>query len=73
MERKFLTAGLRGVMAAGPSRMNDLTVIQATQGMAKYLLECFDDVTTQGVVIGFDGRHNSSRYFENNCSFLFYF
>lgn len=55
------TAGLRGVMAAGPSRMNDLTVIQATQGMAKYLLECFDDVKTQGVVIGYDGRHNSSR------------
>lgn len=48
-------------MAAGPSRMNDLTVIQATQGMAKYLLECFADVKTQGVVIGYDGRHNSSR------------
>jgi phosphoglucomutase/phosphopentomutase len=48
-------------MAAGPSRMNDLTVIQATQGMAKYLLECFDDVKTQGVVIGYDGRYNSSR------------
>jgi phosphomannomutase len=57
----FITAGLRGVMAAGPSRMNDLTVIQATQGMAKYLLECFDDVKTQGVVIGYDGRYNSTR------------
>jgi phosphomannomutase len=55
------TAGLRGVMAAGPSRMNDLTVIQASQGMAKYLIECFDDVKSHGVVIGFDGRHNSSR------------
>ncbi|XP_046442177.1 phosphoglucomutase-2-like [Daphnia pulex] len=59
---EFGTAGLRGVMAAGPSRMNDLTVIQATQGMAKYLLECFDDVKTQGVVIGYDGRYNSSRF-----------
>lgn len=59
---EFGTAGLRGVMAAGPSRMNDLTVIQATQGMAKYLLECFDDVKTQGVAIGYDGRHNSSRF-----------
>jgi len=58
----LLSAGLRGVMAAGPSRMNDLTVIQASQGMAKYLLECFDDAKSQGVVIGYDGRHNSCRY-----------
>lgn len=48
-------------MAAGPSRMNDLTVIQASQGMAKYLLECFEDAKSQGVIIGYDGRHNSSR------------
>ena len=48
-------------MAAGPSRMNDLTVIQASQSLAKYLIECFDDVKSHGVVIGYDGRHNSSR------------
>ena len=58
---EFGTAGLRGVMSAGPSRMNDLTIIQTSQGMAKYLLECFEDVKTQGIAIGYDGRHNSSR------------
>jgi len=59
---EFGTAGLRGVMAAGPSRMNDLTVIQVSQGLAKYLLSCFDDVKSKGIVIGFDARHNSSRF-----------
>ena len=55
-------------MAAGPSRMNDLTVIQASQGMAKYLLESFDDAKSAGIVIGYDGRHNSHRLAET----LFY-
>jgi len=59
---EFGTAGLRGVMAAGPSRMNDLTVIQVSQGLAKYLLDCFDDVKSKGVVIGFDARFNSLRF-----------
>ena len=48
-------------MGAGPSRMNDLTVIHVSQGLAKYLLSCFDDVQSQGIVIGFDARHNSAR------------
>ena len=30
---EFGTAGLRGVMAAGPLCMNDLVVIQSTQGL----------------------------------------
>ena len=37
----FGTAGLRGPMGAGYSRMNMLTVMQTTQGLAKYLVECF--------------------------------
>jgi len=59
---EFGTAGLRGVMAAGPSRMNDLTVIQVSQGLAKYLLSCFEDVKSKGIAIGFDARHNSARF-----------
>jgi phosphoglucomutase len=35
----FGTAGLRGAMQAGFSSMNDLTVIQASQGFVTYLLE----------------------------------
>jgi len=55
----FGTAGLRGRMEAGFSRMNSLTVIQASQGLAEYLLRANPDTKTQGVVIGRDARHNS--------------
>mmetsp|Transcript_17283 Transcript_17283/g.16933 ORF Transcript_17283/g.16933 Transcript_17283/m.16933 type:complete len:523 (-) Transcript_17283:420-1988(-) len=57
----FGTAGLRGAMSAGYANMNYVTVQQTTQGLSKYLLEVFDEETCgkRGVVIGYDGRHNS--------------
>ncbi|CAD0083475.1 unnamed protein product [Aureobasidium vineae] len=58
----FGTAGLRGRMEAGFSRMNSLTVIQASQGLAEYLLKTNPIVKTQGVVIGRDARHNSNKF-----------
>ena len=36
---EFGTAGLRGLMGAGSSRMNDLTVMQTTQGLCAHLLK----------------------------------
>ncbi|KAH0290196.1 phosphoglucomutase-2 [Aureobasidium namibiae CBS 147.97] len=58
----FGTAGLRGRMEAGFSRMNSLTVIQASQGLAEYLLKANPDTKTKGVVIGRDARHNSDKF-----------
>jgi len=60
----FGTAGLRGEMAAGYSNMNYVTVQQTTQGLSKYLLEQFGSAECEkrGVVIGYDGRHNSYGY-----------
>lgn len=58
----FGTAGLRGRMQAGFACMNSLTVIQASQGLAAYLLETERDVKHRGVVIGHDARHNSSKF-----------
>ncbi|KAI5199895.1 hypothetical protein E4T39_05996 [Aureobasidium subglaciale] len=58
----FGTAGLRGRMEAGFSRMNSLTVIQASQGLAEYLLKTTPDAKTRGVVIGRDARHNSDKF-----------
>uniref|UniRef100_A0A8C4RRP8 Phosphoglucomutase 2 n=1 Tax=Erpetoichthys calabaricus TaxID=27687 RepID=A0A8C4RRP8_ERPCA len=52
----FGTAGLRSAMGAGTSRMNDLTVIQTTQGFCRYLEQHFIDLKERGVVIGFDAR-----------------
>ncbi|KAK3794868.1 hypothetical protein RRG08_001019 [Elysia crispata] len=59
---EFGTAGLRTRMGPGNSQMNDLTIIQTTQGLVKYLKETLPDSTKKGVVIGFDGRHNSEKW-----------
>ncbi|KAH7091242.1 hypothetical protein FB567DRAFT_518262 [Paraphoma chrysanthemicola] len=58
----FGTAGLRGPMQAGFACMNSLTVIQASQGLAAYLLQTEHDVKRRGVVIGRDARHNSEKF-----------
>ncbi|RUS22477.1 hypothetical protein BC937DRAFT_88846 [Endogone sp. FLAS-F59071] len=63
--------GLRAATEAGFSRMNDLTVIQATQislhnlhvqGLVKYLIETVPNVQDKGVVIGHDHRHHSNAF-----------
>ncbi|KAI9465474.1 hypothetical protein BJY52DRAFT_1183576 [Lactarius psammicola] len=59
---EFGTAGLRGRMEAGWSRMNDLIVIQASQGLCAYVLEHVNDAKSRGAVIGYDHRHNSERW-----------
>uniref|UniRef100_A0A9J7YZZ9 Phosphoglucomutase 2 n=1 Tax=Cyprinus carpio carpio TaxID=630221 RepID=A0A9J7YZZ9_CYPCA len=53
---EFGTAGLRAAMGPGVSCMNDLTIIQTTQGFCVYLEQCFTDLKQRGVVIGFDAR-----------------
>ncbi|HEY0839179.1 MAG TPA: phospho-sugar mutase, partial [Vulgatibacter sp.] len=57
---QFGTAGLRGLIGAGPNRMNRLVVIRATAGLARYLLDHVPDAATRGVVVGCDGRHLSA-------------
>lgn len=57
----FGTAGLRSKMGAGFNRINDLTIIQATQGLCRYLEKLFPDLKERGVVVGFDARNNSKR------------
>ena len=59
----FGTAGLRAKMGPGYACMNDVTIIQTSQGFGKYLLEEQESLAKKnGVVIGFDARHNSSRF-----------
>ena len=58
---RFGTAGLRSQMGPGPSRMNDLTIIQATQGVAAYIKEVTKK-TKITCVIGYDARYNSDRW-----------
>lgn len=61
---EFGTAGLRAAMGAGNSRMNELTVIQAAQGLAAYLKDVIpaDTLTSKGIIVGYDARHKSARF-----------
>ncbi|KAJ8266579.1 hypothetical protein GJAV_G00132090 [Gymnothorax javanicus] len=52
----FGTAGLRAAMGAGFALINDLTIIQSTQGMYRYLAKCFPDLESRGLVVGYDTR-----------------
>lgn len=64
----FGTAGLRASMKAGFAHMNSVTVIQASQGLAQYVLDQpqphINGSTDNRprVVIGFDARHNSENF-----------
>jgi phosphomannomutase len=55
----FGTAGLRGVLGAGPARMNRLVVRETTAGFGAYLLQAIPDGATRGVVVGYDARRGS--------------
>ncbi|KAF9228602.1 Phosphoglucomutase, first 3 domain-containing protein [Gyrodon lividus] len=59
---EFGTAGLRGRMEAGWARMNDLIIIQASQGLCAYVLKNVANAASRGVVIGHDHRHNSKEW-----------
>ncbi|KAI7866258.1 hypothetical protein BDF14DRAFT_1875312 [Spinellus fusiger] len=49
-------------MEAGFSRMNDLTVLQASQGLAVYMENTVENAKQRGIVIGHDHRHHSEDF-----------
>lgn len=63
----FGTAGLRGELGAGPTRMNRVLVSQAAAGLAAYLLGRESNPT---VVIGYDGRHNSAVFARDTAELM---
>lgn len=65
---QFGTAGLRGLIGAGPNRMNRKVVLRATAGLAAYLLETTPDAAERGVAIGYDGRRLSREMAEDAAS-----
>ncbi len=68
----FGTAGLRGVVAAGPNRMNRAVVRAATAAVADWLNSLTDEAAGRmarpartardGVVVGCDARHRSAEF-----------
>jgi len=63
----FGTAGLRGELGAGPTRMNRVLVSQAATGLAAYLLT---REPNPSVVIGYDGRHNSAVFARDTAELM---
>lgn len=61
----FGTAGLRSSMEAGFAHMNDVTILQASQGLIKYLLGLHKNPS---IVIGYDHRYHSQRFAEITAS-----
>lgn len=59
---EFGTAGLRGILGAGLSRMNIFTVRQATQGLANLICEQGEEAKKRGAAIAYDCRHMSKEF-----------
>ncbi len=66
----FGTAGLRGEISAGSNRMNRVLVSQAAAGLAAYLLQTAAPGTTPTVVVGYDGRKNSSVFASDTAELM---
>ncbi len=64
----FGTGGLRGMMGAGPNRMNRYTVSKATLGLANYLQAEFSG--EKRVAIAFDSRNNSESFAKSAAEVL---
>ncbi len=67
---EFGTAGLRGVLGAGPQRMNRVLVRKVAAGLCAYLLEHVPDARTRGVLVGHDARTNSREFSEDTARIL---
>ena len=63
----FGTAGLRGQLGAGQSRMNRVSVGQAAAGLAAFLLTRTDEPS---IVIGYDGRENSDVFARDTAEIM---
>jgi len=71
---EFGTAGLRGELGAGPSRMNRVVVAQTASGLAQFLNEnretYLDPSGSLSAVIGYDGRTNSDIFALDSAEIL---
>ncbi|MFI7384477.1 phospho-sugar mutase [Streptomyces sp. NPDC049813] len=65
---QFGTAGLRGELGAGPTRMNRAVVIRAAAGLAAYLKA--KGQTDGLVVIGYDARHKSADFARDTAAVM---
>src|SRR5579862_9706823 len=69
-ELEFGTAGLRGVLGAGPNRMNRAVVARATWGLAQEILAGVPEARSRVVVVGGDARRMSRELSEDTAAIL---
>ncbi len=62
---QFGTAGLRGVVGAGPSRMNQLVIRETSAGLGQYVLSTVENAAERGIVVAYDARPDSRRFAED--------
>ncbi|MGO9838819.1 MAG: phospho-sugar mutase [Polyangiaceae bacterium] len=67
---EFGTAGLRGVLGAGPNRMNRAVVARATWALAQELIAGVPGAAERGVVVGGDARRMSRELSEDTAAIL---
>ncbi|MEO0576906.1 MAG: phospho-sugar mutase, partial [Pseudomonadota bacterium] len=64
---QFGTAGIRGIVGAGPMRMNRLVIQQTSAGLASYLLDAVENAASRGVVVAYDARPDSRQFAEDTA------
>lgn len=67
---EFGTAGIRGVMGLGSSKMNKYTIGKVTVGLSNYLNKTYEDPK---VVIAYDTRNNSKEFALDTALILNYY
>ena len=67
---EFGTAGLRGVLGAGESRMNRAVVIRTGAGLARHVLASVEGAAGRGFVVGCDGRRLGRAFAEETARVL---
>src|SRR5688572_30801892 len=66
---EFGTAGLRGLLGGGESRMNRAVVLRTSFGLGNYLLAQAPELArAKGVVIGYDGRRMGRAFAEDTAA-----
>lgn len=68
-ELSFGTAGVRGILGAGTSKMNIFTVRKITLGLANYLLGKYPNQEIK-VIVGYDSRNFSVEFSESVAQIL---
>lgn len=70
IELEFGTAGIRGMLGAGPGRFNIYTIKKVTIAYVQLLIKQYPNNLNRGVVVGHDNCHNSKVFAQEVANIL---